>query len=79
MGRFSEKKKRISNWPHFSVGVLLCLVLISTHFTAGIFARYTAVNSGSDAARVAAFVFKKADKAKWANISAHLEMISSEL
>ena len=35
--------------------VLFCLVLFSMHLTAGLFARYTAKQGGTDSARVAAF------------------------
>lgn len=35
--------------------VLLCLVMITTHMTAGLYARYTASGSGEDSARVAKF------------------------
>ena len=35
--------------------VLLCLVLFSMHLTAGLYARYTAKQGGTDSARVAAF------------------------
>lgn len=48
-----------SNKKHpivFYVGlVLACLVLISTHFTSGLYARYISTVSASDAARVAKF------------------------
>ncbi len=36
-------------------GVLLCLCLISTHFTTGLYAKYTNRAQGSDAARAAKF------------------------
>ena len=36
-------------------GILLCLVMISTHFTSGLYARYSTVASGSDSARVIKF------------------------
>lgn len=35
--------------------VLLCLVLITTHLTTGLYAKYTAVASAEDGARVASF------------------------
>lgn len=35
--------------------VLLCLVLLSTHFTGGLYARYRSTADGSDSARVAKF------------------------
>lgn len=35
--------------------ILLCLTLISTHMTAGLYARYTSTGSGEDSARVAKF------------------------
>ena len=36
-------------------GVCLCLVIISTHFTSGLYARYSTGASGSDGARVIQF------------------------
>ena len=40
----------------FYVGVVLfCLVLISTHFTSGLYARYIVTSSVSDSARIATF------------------------
>jgi hypothetical protein len=36
-------------------GVCLCLVLISSHLTSGLYARYTTSASGSDSARVIQF------------------------
>lgn len=40
----------------FRVGVtLLCIVMLFSHLTGGIYARYTATASGSDSARVAKF------------------------
>ena len=38
--------------------VLLCLVLLSTHFTAGLYARYTTWASGKDSGRLASFSVK---------------------
>lgn len=38
--------------------VLLCLVLLSTHFTAGLYARFTTRTSGKDSGRIAAFSVK---------------------
>lgn len=35
--------------------ILLCLVLISSHLTGGMYARYVATSSGSDGARVAKY------------------------
>lgn len=35
--------------------ILLCLTLISTHLTAGLYARYTSTGTGTDEARVAKF------------------------
>ena len=36
--------------------ILLCLVMISSHFTSGLYARYTASSEAHDEARVASFV-----------------------
>ena len=38
--------------------VLLCLVLLSTHFTAGLYARFTTRSSGKDHGRLASFSVK---------------------
>lgn len=38
--------------------ILLCLVMISTHFTSGLYAKYTARSSTNDNARVASFVIE---------------------
>ena len=38
-----------------AAAILLCLCLISAHFTTGLYARYTTRASGSDSARVAKF------------------------
>lgn len=43
------------NWILRIAGVLLCLTLLSTHFTSGMMARYSTTVSGSDSARVAKF------------------------
>ena len=42
-------------YTFYAAMVLLCLVLISTHLTGGLYARYTTHGDGEDAARVAAF------------------------
>lgn len=38
-----------------AAGILFCLVLVSVHFSAGMYARYTTRAEGSDAGRLAAF------------------------
>lgn len=43
------------NIPMCAACVLLCLTLISIHFTSGLYAKYTARADGGDAARVAVF------------------------
>lgn len=43
------------NIPMMLACVLLCLTLITTHLTGGLFARYTAKGEGGDSARVAKF------------------------
>ena len=43
------------NIPMALACVLFCLVLISTHFTSGLYARYIVTDSASDSARVVAF------------------------
>ena len=43
------------NWPMRIAGILLCLVLVSFHFTSGLYARYTTRGEGEDSARVAKF------------------------
>ncbi|MBR2310752.1 MAG: hypothetical protein IKA47_09515 [Oscillospiraceae bacterium] len=51
------------NIPMTLACVLLCLTLITTHMTGGLFARYTVTATGSDEARVAKFDVKsKIDK-----------------
>ncbi len=40
----------------FTAAVLLCLTLLTTHLTSGLYARYTTEASSSDSARVAKFV-----------------------
>lgn len=47
------------NWILRIAGVLLCLTLLSTHFTSGMMARYSTTVSGSDSARVAKFEVKQ--------------------
>ena len=51
------------NIPMTLACVLLCLTLISTHMTGGLFARYTTSAAGADSARVAKFdlLFGKTD------------------
>ena len=50
-----NKKTAIRNIPMTLACVLFCLTLISTHFTSGLYARYTTSDSGSDRARVVKF------------------------
>lgn len=56
-----EKENRISSRIYQAVAVLLCLVLLSLWMLGNVYARYTTESSGSDTARVAAFVFQLAD------------------
>ena len=49
------KSKNRPNFFLCAALVLLCLVLISTHFTSGLYARYTTKVQGSDNAGIAAF------------------------
>ena len=51
MGKHSGKP----NIPMCAALILLCLTLISTHLTCGLYARYTSSAAGSDSARVAKF------------------------
>lgn len=48
-------KGRTANFIWYLAGLLLFLTMLSTHLLGGVYARYTATGSGSDAARVAAF------------------------
>ncbi|MBR4020581.1 MAG: hypothetical protein IKI99_04640 [Firmicutes bacterium] len=52
-----EKRKREMklNIPMCAACILLCLTLITTHMTGGLYAKYTASGAGSDSARVAKF------------------------
>ena len=50
------KTKRKPNLFLTAALALLCLVLITTYFSSGILARYTTKSSGSDSARIAAFM-----------------------
>lgn len=43
------------NIPMLAALILLLLTMVSTHFTAGLYARYTSYSSGQDSARVAKF------------------------
>jgi len=43
------------NIPMVLAGVLLCLTLLSVHFSSGIYARYTTSADGNDSAKVASF------------------------
>lgn len=47
------KSKKRPNFFLCAALVLLCLVLISTHFTSGLYARFTTKASGSDSGRTA--------------------------
>ena len=51
-------KNRIMNPMLSAAAILLCLVLITSHFTSGLYAKYTAEASGSGSARVASFVIE---------------------
>jgi len=57
-----KRQKDQKNWSLRLAGILLCLVLVSTHMTADLFARYTAIGGGEDEARVAMYVFDVQDK-----------------
>lgn len=52
-----EKRKREMklNIPMCAACILLCLTLITTHMTGGLYAKYTASGAGSDSARVITF------------------------
>ena len=52
------KEKRKPNIFLRAALVLLCMVLLSTHFTAGLYARYTTSAKGSDQSRLASFSVK---------------------
>lgn len=52
------KRMKSSNIAVLIAGVLLCLVLISAHMTAGMFAKYTTLARGADAAGTAKFSVK---------------------
>ena len=49
------KTKHRINIPMCAACILLCLTLLSIHFTSGLYARYVTRSSSSDDARVAAF------------------------
>ena len=49
------------NIPMYAACILLCLVLITTYMTSGLYARYTAEGLGSDSARVATFDITNSD------------------
>jgi hypothetical protein len=51
----AKKPKRMIPVPLSVAGVLLCLVLLSTHFTSGMYARYVTRASGGDSAHLAGF------------------------
>ncbi len=55
------RKRKFSNWILRLACALLCLTLLTTYWSAGLFARYASTASNSDSARVAAFVFDVAD------------------
>lgn len=48
-------KQRFSNWIWYLAGILLCLVMLTTHLTSGLYARYTTSSAFEDSARVAVF------------------------
>jgi len=52
-----KTNKQKVNIPLRAAAVLLCLALVTACMTSGLYARYAATTSGSDSARVAAFVF----------------------
>jgi|GEM_PF-2072287 len=54
MAMGSRRKKR-HNIPIYLACLLLCLTLISIHFSSGLYAKYTTTVSGSDSARVIKF------------------------
>ena len=54
MAMGSNHKKR-HNIPIYLACLLLCLTLISIHFSSGLYAKYTTTVSGSDSARVIKF------------------------
>ena len=49
------KAAKKPNLALMAAGVLLCLVLISSHFTSGLYARFITRAQGSDHARIASF------------------------
>ena len=51
----TRRSKAKVNIPLCLAGVLLCLTMISTQFTSGLYARYVATGAGSDSARVIRF------------------------
>ena len=58
MSNESHKRKSSMGFGEcmmWTAGVLFCLVLITTSMMGGLFARYTATETGSDSARVAKF------------------------
>lgn len=48
-------KQRRTNIPMALAGILFCLVIITTYFTSGLYARYTTTDTATDGARVAKF------------------------
>lgn len=71
-----SKRGRYHNWIMRAAGILLCLVLASTHLVCGLFARYTTSASGSDSARVAKFQVTEAAVADATDLT---QVISAEL
>ena len=55
------RKRSLSNWILRLACALLCLTLLTTYWSAGLFARYTSSDAGEDSGRVAAFVFDVTD------------------
>lgn len=51
----ARRKRAKMNIPMVLAGVLLCLTLLSVHFSSGIYARYTTSADGNDSAKVASF------------------------
>lgn len=54
----SHKRNTKLNIPMCVACVLLCLTLVSIHFTSGLYARYTSADAGVDSGRIAKFDIK---------------------
>jgi len=55
MGKFLHKMKTDKNIPIYAAVLLLCMTLISSYFTSGVYANYATGSQSSDNARVAKF------------------------